>query len=376
MKARMMRVAGLLLAGTLVFGIGYTRQTQGEQIKAENSDVRAGVVSEFHTQLGADESLALAAGVTGVVGDYLSDTVTAEAEVTESDVVVTAAGQEAADTFGYTNLGVADVDGNLNIRKAASTEADVVGKMPNNAGCEIIGVEGEWTKIKSGKVEGYVKSEYLLSGDAALARANEVKQTIATVTTTTLYVREQPNTDCSIITMMPQGEELEVIEELDGWVKINVDSDEGYVSSEYVEISTELQKAMTMTEIRYGQGVSDVRVSLVQYATQFIGNPYVWGGTSLTRGADCSGFVLSVFANYGISLPHSSRAQANCGKKISASEAQPGDLFFYGNGSSINHVAIYIGNGQVVHASSPKSGIKISGAYYRTPVKVVRIINN
>ena len=116
--------------------------------------------------------------------------------------------------------------------------------------------------------------------------------------------------------------------------------------------------------------------SVAGYACQFVGNPYVWGGTSLTRGADCSGFVLSVFANYGISLPHSSVAQANCGRKISASEAQPGDLFFYGNGSRINHVAIYIGNGQVVHASSPKSGIKISGAFYRTPVKVVRVINN
>ena len=85
---------------------------------------------------------------------------------------------------------------------------------------------------------------------------------------------------------------------------------------------------------------------------------------------------MSVFANYGISLPHSSRAQANCGTKISASDAQPGDLFFYGNGSSINHVAIYIGGGRVVHASSPKSGIKISGAYYRTPDKEVREINN
>lgn len=377
MKARMMRVAGLLLASTLVFGIGYTSQTQGKQVAQESLDVRAGVVSEFDAELDKEEdTLALTAGVTGVVSEYLSGAVTAEADVTESDAVVTATGQEAANSFGYTNLGVADADGNLNVREAASTDADVVGKMPNNAGCEILGVEGEWTKIKSGKVEGYVKSEYLLSGDAALARAEEVKQTIATVTTTTLYVREQPNTDCSIITMMPQGEELEVIEELDGWVKINVDSDEGYVSSDYVEISTELPKAMTLTEIRYGQGVSDVRVSLVQYATQFIGNPYVWGGTSLTRGADCSGFVLSVFANYGISLPHSSRAQANCGTKISASEAQPGDLFFYGNGSSINHVAIYIGNGQVVHASSPKSGIKISSAYYRTPVKVVRIINN
>lgn len=381
MKARMMKVAGLLLAGTLVFTIAYTNQTEGKETQTANDSVRAGVSSEFNTELESyiAANTDVASGVTGAVSDYLSESMTTAAQVSETDSVMTATGQEEAaevNSFGYTNLGVANVDGNLNVRKAASTEADIVGKMPNNAGCEIIGVEGEWTQIRSGKVEGYVKSEYLLSGEAALTRAEEVKQTIATVNTMTLYVREQPNTDCSIITSMPEGEELEVLETLDGWVKINVDSDEGYVCSDYVDISTELPKAMTMTEVRYGQGVSDVRVSLVQYATQFVGNPYVWGGTSLTRGADCSGFVLSVFANYGISLPHSSSAQSNCGTRISASEAQPGDLFFYGNGSRINHVAIYIGNGQVVHASSPKSGIKISSAYYRTPVKVVRVISN
>lgn len=412
MKARLMKIAGLLLAGTLVFTVSYTNQAEGKETTVSGRGVRAGVSSEFYADMDSYGNVDVAAGVTDAFSDYLSNAGLAAAQVTEADGVTTATGQEIlaeadllsetetapeegalpeegavaeeetvpeqtqASAFGYTNLGVADVDGNLNVREAPGTDANVVGKMPNNAGCEILGVEGEWTKIQSGKVEGYVKSEYLLSGDAALARAEEVKQTIAKVTTTTLYVREQPNTECTIVTMMPEGEELEVIEVLDGWVKINVDSDEGYVSADYVELSVELPKAMTITEIRYGQGVSDVRVSLVQYATQFVGNPYVWGGTSLTRGADCSGFVLSVFANYGISLPHSSVAQAGCGTQISASEAQPGDLFFYSNGSRINHVAIYIGNGQVVHASSPKSGIKISGAYYRTPVKVVRIINN
>lgn len=382
MKARLIKIAGLLLTSTLLITAAYTSQAQGQgqETSALNRNIRAGVASEFDTELKLYTNSTVVSGATGAVSDYLGDAVTVAAEITETDTVMTAAGQEeenaAASGFGYTNLGVASVDGNLNVRAAAGTEAEVVGKMPNNAGCEILGVEGEWTKIQSGKVSGYVKSEYLLSGAAAVARGEQVKQTIAKVTTTTLYVREQPNTDCKIITDMPMGEELEVVEVLDGWVKINVDSDEGYVSSDYVEISTELPKAMTITEVRYGQGVSDVRVSLVQYATQFVGNPYVWGGTSLTRGADCSGFTLSVFRNYGISLPHSSVAQANCGARISASEAQPGDLFFYGNGSRINHVAIYIGNGQVVHASSPKSGIKISGAYYRTPVKVVRVINN
>ena len=131
-----------------------------------------------------------------------------------------------------------------------------------------------------------------------------------------------------------------------------------------------------MTELKYGAGVSDARVSLVAYACQFVGNPYVWGGTSLTNGADCSGFTLSIFAKYGIYLPHSSRAQPNCGTIISASEAQPGDLFFYGSGNSISHVAIYIGNGQIVHASNETTGIIISNAFYRTPICVSNVLGN
>lgn len=375
MKVRMIKVAGLLLAGSLMFTVAYTHKTEPEVVNAASGSVRTAASSEPVSEIELSANTSAVAGVAGVFTKYLHEADTLDADISETPVGVTGSGQDTANTFGYTNLGVANVDGNLNVRAAAGTDAELVGKMPNNAGCEILGEEGEWTKIKSGDVEGYVKSEFLLEGEAAAARAQEVKQTIATVNTTTLYVREEPNTECTIVTMMPEGEELEVVETLDGWVKINVDSDTGYVSSDYVTISTELKKAMTMTEVRYGQGVSDVRVSLVQYATQFVGNPYVWGGTSLTRGADCSGFVLSVYANYGISLPHSSRAQANCGTSISASEAKPGDLFFYSNGSRINHVAIYIGNGQVVHASSPKTGIKISGAYYRTPVKVVRILS-
>lgn len=389
MRAMIIKITGILLSATVVFTVAYTNRTAGQAIET-GGGVRAGIASEFDVDTAsyANAGNSATAGVTMDISGYLREASVTAAEVSETDTVMTAVGQDivveaepvvqvtSGEMYGYTNLGVADVDGNLNIRKGPSIDAEIVGKMPDDAGCEILGVEGDWTHIRSGKVEGYVSSEYLLSGEAAYARAEEVKQTIATVTTTTLYVREQPNTDCKILTSMPMGEELEVVELLDGWVQINVDSDIGYVSADYVEISVELKKAMTMTEVRYGQGVSDVRVSLVQYATQFVGNPYVWGGTSLTRGADCSGFVLSVYANYGIYLPHSSSAQANCGTRISASEAQPGDLFFYSNGSRINHVAIYIGNGQVVHASSPKSGIKISSAYYRTPARVVRIINN
>ena len=159
-------------------------------------------------------------------------------------------------------------------------------------------------------------------------------------------------------------------------MKVDIDGDECYVAKEYVTLSEELPKAMTMTEIRYGEGVSDVRVDLVQYACQFVGNRYVWGGTSLTNGVDCSGFTMRIYEKYGIYLPHSSKSQANYGTRINASDARPGDLFFYGSGKSISHVAIYIGNGQIVHASSAKTGIKISNAYYRTPICVVRLISD
>ena len=130
----------------------------------------------------------------------------------------------------------------------------------------------------------------------------------------------------SVWSQTQHGEELEIVSETDGWVQVNIDGEYGYVSGEFVTCATTLADAMTMSEARYGEGVSDVRVDLVNYATQFVGNPYVWGGTSLTRGADCSGFVLSVYAKYGYGLPHSSRAQANCGTRISTSELKPGDL--------------------------------------------------
>ncbi len=400
MKARMIKVAGLLLAGTLVFSTAYMdrglTEAEAETIETDGTG-SAGVAAAFEDEMQAYSGIDNGgrAGIAETFSQSLNSAEITAAQVSEMNAGKTASGQEEEEQTteettteettteetticGYTNLGIASVDGNLNVREGAGTEYEVVGKMQNNAGCEILGVEGDWTKIQSGKVTGYVSSEFLVSGDDVVALADEVKQTIATVKegTVTLFVREDATTDSEVVTMVPDGEELEVLEMLDGWARVAVDNDEGYVCTDYVEISTQLPKAQTLTELQYGQGVSDVRVDLVQYALQFVGNPYVWGGTSLTNGADCSGFVLSVFANYGISLPHHSGSQAGCGTKISSSEARPGDLFFYGNGSTINHVAIYIGNGQVVHASSPSSGIKISSAFYRTPLKVVNILGN
>ncbi len=278
--------------------------------------------------------------------------------------------------WGYTNLGIANVDNNLNIRAAAAEDGKLVGKLPKNAACEVLDSDDTWAYIKSGKVEGYVSLEFLLTGIPAKRRAEELATTMARVTTDSLKVRAEANTESEVITLVPNGEELEVADVEGDWVRVYLDDEEVFVSAEYVEVSSELGTAITMTELLYGQGVSDVRVDLCQYAKEFLGNPYVWGGTSLTKGADCSGYVLSIFKKYGVNLPHSSVAQAGCGTTIQVSEAQPGDLIFYGNGRSINHVAIYIGGGQVIHASNPKTGIRISNVSYRSPVKAVRILHD
>lgn len=280
-----------------------------------------------------------------------------------------------SDYWGYKNLGIANVENHLNIRETPGEDGKLIGKMSNNAACEILEISDGWAHITSGKLDGYVSMDYLLTGPEAIVRASEVVEPMATVTTEVLRVREQPNVDCPVITTVPYGEELEVLNVLDGWVEVDMDGEPVYVSAEYVTVAEKLSTAITMTELLYGEGVSDVRVDICQYAKQFIGNPYVWGGTSLTNGADCSGFVLSLYAKYGITLPHSSRAQANCGRRVALSEIKPGDLVFYTKGGTINHVAMYIGNGQVIHASNPRTGIRVSSVNYRTPYVAVSLFD-
>lgn len=286
--------------------------------------------------------------------------------------------ETAGAAYGYTNLGIAQVADHLNVRETAEDDSKIVGKMENDTGCEILGIEGDKAHITSGSVEGYVSLDYILTGKDAVAQADSVVKELATVNADGLKLREAPSLDSPVYDMVAYGEELEVLDNGSGsdWVGVDFDGNKLYVSSDYVTVDTKLKTALNMTEFLYGAGVSDVRVELCEYARQFVGNPYVWGGTSLTKGADCSGFVLSVFAKYGISLPHSSRAQANSGTRIKMSEAKPGDLVFYAKGGRINHVAIYIGGGQVISASSPKTGIRIASAYYRTPVAVTRILQD
>jgi len=279
--------------------------------------------------------------------------------------------------WGYTKLGICDVEsGNLNVRKEPSTSSKIVGKMRRNDAAEILEeTEDGWLHIQSGEVEGYVKSDYVLTGPKATARGNEIIGTVAIANVSGLNVRATMDTKGAVITQIAKGEEIEYIETIGDWVKIDLDGEEAYVAAQYVTLETKLSTAITMTELLYGEGVSDVRIELVEYAKQFVGNPYVWGGTSLTKGADCSGFVLSVYKKFGIKVSHSSRAQAVEGTKISYSDLLPGDLVFYGS-PTISHVAIYIGGGKVVHAASPKQGIIISKYNYHTPVKYARFIQD
>lgn len=277
----------------------------------------------------------------------------------------------------YETLGIAEVSGNLNVRKSPFVSAELVGKMKNGSACEILDITDGWAHIVSGKVEGYVSAEYLLTGAEARQKAREQITTVAKVTAQALKVRDDADFEAAVLTLVPKEEELDYVETVGEWIKVNLDGNEAYVHGQYVEIIEKLDTAVTMEELQYGEGISSIRADIAEYAMQFIGNPYVWGGTSLTKGADCSGFVQSVFKNFDIRLSRTSREQAKDGKEISFSLLQPGDLIFYANSSgTINHVAIYIGNSQVVHASSPKTGIKISDYNYRTPVKYVNVIGD
>ena len=238
---------------------------------------------------------------------------TAMEQVDDETVLATAVAPSVVE--GYTLLGVVKAEsGYINIREEMSTESEIVGKIRKNGICEVISIEEDWCEIESAEIKGYISSDYLLTG----AEANEKAESL-----------------------LEEGRELET--------------------------------AVTLMEYRYGKGVTDVQIEICEYACQYVGNPYKWGGVSLTKGADCSGFTLSVYKNYGVSLPHSSKAQANCGTRVDLSEVQPGDLIFYG-GKNIHHVAMYIGNGQIVHAQSARTGIRISSMYYNTPTRAVRIL--
>ena len=322
---------------------------------------------------------------------------------------------------------IAQVNDYVNIRNTPGTDGEIVGKLYNNSVGILIAKDGDWYQMKSGNVEGYVKAEYFKSGDEAKKIADEVGNKVATVNTETLKVRSEADLEATVLGLVPGGEELSVLDEENGFVKVSIEEGDGWVSEDYVILATEYVTAESVEEekerlAKEEQAKEDARKaakaaeerlkekekakekkaqeaqesaqdsapekapqeepvtepvssgsglgqSVADFAVQFVGNPYVYGGTSLTNGADCSGFVMSVYKNFGVSLPHSSSADRHVGYNVgSLAEAQAGDLVCYSG-----HVGIYIGNGQIVHASTAATGIKISDANYRTPVAIRRI---
>ena len=291
----------------------------------------------------------------------------------------------------YDNLVISKVNNYLNVREEPSQDGKIIGKMTSKAAGEILETLDGWYKIKSGPITGYISADpqYTATGQEAIDLAMQTADLKAVIRTDVLNVRTEPSTDAKIWTQIVKDERYSVVAQLDGWVQIELDSvdaedgsetDKAYISTRdnNVEVRYALNEAIKFSpdEIAASNAAS-LRSRIVNYALQFVGNPYVWGGTSLTNGVDCSGFTMKVLQNFGVSLPHYSGSQAQMGKGIKSSEVRPGDLIFYaGSNGRVNHVAMYIGNGQVVHAASRKSGIKISTWNYRSPVAIRNVLGD
>lgn len=385
---------------------------EAEREAAKNGETDDTAVAEGASigsvQVGGFADLASAGGgISTTSPKKIEDTIVVSEGYTK-DLKTAAGSGLTEEEESFKNLVIAKVNDYVNVRDSASEDGSIVGKLYNKSVGTFIEEEDGWYKISSGSVEGYVKGEYCVTGEDAVEYAKEVGTRIATVQTETLYVREQAGLDASIIGMVPDQDELIVTEELDGWVKVNIEEGDGYVSTDYVTLSTEFVKAESIAEEEarlakeeaarkaakeaaakkaaenasssssgkssgggktYASPTGSSGADVAQFALQFVGNPYVYGGSSLTNGTDCSGFVMSVYNNFGVSLPHSSAADRSVGATVNGLEnAQAGDIICYSG-----HVGIYIGNGQIVHASTERTGIIVSNASYRSILSIRRI---
>lgn len=306
--------------------------------------------------------------------------------------------------FSYKILGCAKVDSHLNVRKEPNTDSEIVGKLSNNTFCNVQEVYNNgWAKIKSGKVKGYVLIEYLLIGEKAEKQAEKKAKKMVKAKTSRLNVRSLPSTKTRVYTQLRKNAKANVKYEkvtkariknlwkrnkslrrqvskrgkkkilkasnLEDWICIKYKGKTAFVSKEYVKL---VYTVKTASEENKKQ--DSLRAKIVKYAKKFVGNRYVYGGSSLKHGTDCSGFVMRVYQHFGYHLSRSSAAQSHNGKKIKRSQLKPGDLLFYKKGGRIGHVSMYIGNGKVVHASNKRNGIMISKIGYRKACRYVSIV--
>jgi len=367
----------------------------------------AGVVGMASTDSAtvASNSYSTLSGVSLTLANILSDASAAADNTSDVASNNTTTVEQQAPESEYANVAIAQVDNYVNIRSTPSEDGDVVGKLYNKSAATVLATEGDWYQITSGNCTGYVKCEFVVVGDEELAKS--VSTRLATVTTQTLYVREQPTTESSVEGMVPEGDDLVVTDESmadTGWVKVSLLEYEGYVSLEFVTLSTDYVTAESKEEEAarlakeeaerkaaaaaaaasqrkassgsyYTGGSSSYAApsgaggsAVVSYASQFVGNPYVYGGSSLTNGTDCSGFVMGVYSAFGVGLPHSSSAMRSVGYGVDVNSMQAGDIVCYSG-----HVGIYTGNGTIVNALNSSSGITYTNVNY-SPILAVRRI--
>lgn len=262
----------------------------------------------------------------------------------------------------------------LVVRKTASPKGKVMGSYKKGTKLTCYSKKGDWTRVKYGKSKYYVATRYLATKKPAtttVSTSSSTKSNTYTryVTASALTIRKKASTSAEKAGSYARGTSITCYGEKSGWTTVKYSGNYCYVSSQYLsgtKPSTTTSSATTSSKTTGEQVVS--------YAKQFIGNPYKWGGESLTNGVDCSGFTMKVYEHFGYKLPHSSTAQRYEGTAVSWEQKQPGDLICYDMINGVGHVGIYIGNNQVVHAGSASTGIHTSTANYRSVNCVRRIV--
>lgn len=333
------------------------------------------------------------------------------AEMTETETLE--AETEETEENEYADLAIAQVSDYVNVRSLPNTDSDIVGKIYNGAVAQVLSVTGEdhdWFQIVSGNVEGYIKAEFFLYGDAAAEVIDQYVTRYANVIADRLNVREQPSTESKRIGYIDNGERVQLLENQGEWLRVRyTDGKEGYVSSQYVTISEEfvygktleeeakeqeerkiLEERENVTEQEVAENVTivvtepvgtyssnaELRSSIVNYAMQFLGNRYIHGGSSLVTGTDCSGFTSLIYKEFGYSLSRTPSGQLSSnGRSIDYSQIQPGDIICYGKGGKCTHVALYTGNGQIIHSANSRKGVVIYQADYDTIIGIKNVID-